>query len=471
MADRTFVLKFLGDVSNALRGVGQLETKLSTSQKVAAGIGASNMLQRVGEGFTTRLMSSAEAASNLNEAQNKANEVFGASVGIVNRFAASSANAFGISRRAALEYAGTFGQVLEAGGMAREDAAGMSVELVQLAADLASFNNISIDDAMLKIRAGLVGESEPLRTVGVLLSENEVKRKAVAMGIANERGELTEAQKVQARYALILEQTKTAQGDFARTSNEMANTQRRLAAEAENAAASIGGPLAGAYTTLSNVWAALPPQAQALSSGLLLVLGGLVFVAGILPSVTTGFGLMAATASAAAGAVGLTATTLFAIPAAILATAAALYLLVFRFDEVKASAQGARDAILGTVGLQGNAAAKGGLKGFALGALNSLNPGLGLVAHVQDLLSGGGSIGSRGELSLEGFANGGVVGGSRGAPRLAVVHGGETITPPGRGGGNIIVQVMGNTLQSSAELQRLMVEALTVAQQRGGFGF
>jgi hypothetical protein len=181
-----------------------------------------------------------QAASNLAEAQNKANVVFGESARLVAEFAATSANKFGISTRAAHEYTATLGNILQASGLNREASAEMSVKLTKLAADLASFNNIPIAEALEKIRAGLVGEAEPLRTVGVLLSEAAVKQKAMEMGIASASGELTEAQKVQARYAIIMEQTAVAQGDFGNTAGGLANVGRRLGAIWENLSATLG---------------------------------------------------------------------------------------------------------------------------------------------------------------------------------------------------------------------------------------
>ena len=188
-------------------------------------------------------ISAVQAASSLNESVNKAAVTFGKAIGPVTEFADTSARKFGISRRAANEYAGTLGVILQASGLSQKATAGMSVDLTKLAADLASFNNIPIDEALEKIRAGLVGEAEPLRTVGVLLSEAAVKQKAVEMGLAPLSAKLTDAQKVQARYAIIMEQTKTAQGDFARTSDGLANRQRILSARFEDLRARLGQKL------------------------------------------------------------------------------------------------------------------------------------------------------------------------------------------------------------------------------------
>lgn len=183
---------------------------------------------------------SIEAAGDLGESINKASVTFGRSRKIILAWSKTTARALGTSRREALESASGFGQILKASGFTDKAAAHMSKTMVELAGDLASFHNLDTADALEKIRSGLVGEAEPLRTLGVLLSENAMQEEAYRLGIAKRGETLTEAQKVQARYHLILEQTSDAQGDFARTSGSMANQQRILSARFEDLSAKLG---------------------------------------------------------------------------------------------------------------------------------------------------------------------------------------------------------------------------------------
>ena len=118
----------------------------------------------------------------------------------------------------------------------------MSEQLLRLGADLASFNNLEVGDALDKLRSGLTGEAEPLRELGVLLSEDAVQAEALASGLAESTKAITEADKVQARYNLILKQTATAQGDFARTSTGLANAQRIISAAGRTSAPPWGKP-------------------------------------------------------------------------------------------------------------------------------------------------------------------------------------------------------------------------------------
>lgn len=201
-------------------------------------------------GAAAVMKTTVDAASDLNESQNKASVVFGASARAVHDFAQVSASSFGLSAREATAAAGAYGSMFRTIGLGQEEAAQMSVRLAQLASDMASFNNQDPSEMLQKLRAGLAGEAEPLRTVGVLLSEARVKQEAYASGIAATGAELTEAQKVQARYNLILKDTSLQQGDFARTSDGLANAQRRLSAGFDDLKVKIGqgvvGPMEGA---------------------------------------------------------------------------------------------------------------------------------------------------------------------------------------------------------------------------------
>jgi len=184
------------------------------------------------------------AASNLEEAMSKVNVVFARGAAEVEAFGRSSAASLGISSSAALEAAGTYGNLLQAFGIGQRQAQGMSMALVKLAADMASFNNTSIDQAITALRSGLSGETEPLKRYGVALQDVRLRTEALRMGlIRNTREALTPAVKAQAAYALIMKDTALAQGDFERTAGGVANSLKIIAASADNAQAIIGEKL------------------------------------------------------------------------------------------------------------------------------------------------------------------------------------------------------------------------------------
>lgn len=190
------------------------------------------------------LKSVISAASDLSEETSKVDTVFGKAAAAVQSFAKGSADSLGISRVAALEAAGVYGNLFVAMGITGEKSAEMSTRLVTLAADMASFNNASPEETLNALRSGLAGETEPLKRFGVLLNQATIAQEAFDTGlIKSTKQALTPAQKAQAAYSLILKQTSVAQGDVDRTAGGLANTQRRLAAKVSDLKARLGSAL------------------------------------------------------------------------------------------------------------------------------------------------------------------------------------------------------------------------------------
>lgn len=252
----TVTVAILGDaksLKSALNdsdtAIGKFSDKMKSAGKSITAIGATMTagvtLPIVGIGAAAFTM-----ASDLNESVSKVQVVFGEFAKGTIEWAQSAATSLGMSTQAALEAAGTFGNFLQSMGLAKPAAVGMSEALVELASDLASFNNANPEDVLLALRSGLSGEAEPMRKFGVALSETAVNAKAAEMGLTGVNGELTEGEKIQARFAIIMDQTAMAQGDFARTADGAANKQRILKAEFENTAAVIGQKLMPVGMTL-----------------------------------------------------------------------------------------------------------------------------------------------------------------------------------------------------------------------------
>lgn len=191
-------------------------------------------------GITAAITKSVSAASDLNETISKSRQVFGEASVSVERFGDSAAQALGQSKQQAVEAAATFGNLFRTVGLAGQQNAEFSTSLVKLAGDLASFNNVAPGDALLALRSGLIGEAEPLRRFGVLLSEARVQQVALAESGKKSVKALTDQEKVLARYKIILDDTATAQGDFERTSGGLANQTRILTANLSNLAANLG---------------------------------------------------------------------------------------------------------------------------------------------------------------------------------------------------------------------------------------
>lgn len=248
---------------------GNLGTSLRTLAISAAGVIG---LREIGEFFRESI----DAASDLEESTSKASVVFGDFFDDIQDFASTAPAALGLANAEALEFTGTFGNLFTALGLSQQAAADLSPEIVNLGADLASFNNIEVTDALEKLRAGLVGEAEPLRALGVNINAATTEAKAFELGLGGLNGELTDAAKVQARYALILEQTGNAQGDFARTADGIANRQRTLSANFQNLQADIGEALLPAFESLVAAAEDILPALSDLAPALGDVAGGFI---------------------------------------------------------------------------------------------------------------------------------------------------------------------------------------------------
>ncbi len=183
---------------------------------------------------------SIQKASDFNEAISKNAVVFGAISKEVENFAQTANRALGLSETAALKAAGTFATFGKSAGLAGKDLSDFSTNLVTMAADLASFNNTSVDEAINALGSALRGEAEPLRKYGVLLDDATLKAAATELGIYSGNKALTAQQKVLAAQKVIFDQTADAQGDFSRTSTGLAAQQKILGATLENIQTNLG---------------------------------------------------------------------------------------------------------------------------------------------------------------------------------------------------------------------------------------
>lgn len=232
-------------------GKGIRSGVLSAVGKLAAPLAAAFGALSIG-----RLISSSiSQASDLAEAGTAIGEVFGSQADAIKAFAKQGATAFGETEIAVLRSAQSFGIYGKAAGLAGNDLTAFSTDLVGLGTDLASFFNTDTQTAIDAIGAGLRGESEPLRQFGVLLDDATLKARAMELGIYSGSGALTQQQRILAAQAEILAQTGTAQGDFARTSDGLANQQRILAAGWSNIVTQLGTfflPIATEVVTFLN---------------------------------------------------------------------------------------------------------------------------------------------------------------------------------------------------------------------------
>lgn len=249
--EREAVVLLRRDVERVERTLGRSADSADRfARGVLAGSGALGQLSRLaaftstsflgGAGLVYGLKVSKDAASSLNEQISRSQVVFGRAQPSIQAFADTATTQLGLASDQAIEAASVFGTLFANIGTAPEQAAALSEELVRLGSDLASFADTNVVDALAAIRSGLTGEIEPLRRYGAFLSEAATQQEAFRVTGKKSADQLTTQDRVLARYRLLLEQTTLAQGDFARTSDSLANQERTLAANLREVEIAIG---------------------------------------------------------------------------------------------------------------------------------------------------------------------------------------------------------------------------------------
>jgi len=228
-------------------GLGKAEVRTSkwgaALSGVMAGIGVAVAQAAVGVASAAvgKIGEVIGAASDMGETIAKTEQLFDESADAIISWAGTASGAFGQSKQQALDGAATYAIFGRAAGLAGDDLVDFSTGLVELASDLASFNNTSPEQAVQAIGAALRGESEPLRAYGVLLNDASLKAAAFDMGLTDSaNATLTNQQKVLAAQKVIFEQTTAQQGNFARESQGLAAQTAILTATWDDFKAKLG---------------------------------------------------------------------------------------------------------------------------------------------------------------------------------------------------------------------------------------
>lgn len=235
----TKVQRDMGKLQTSFKALG--DKWMQTGKQLSIGVTAP---------LTAFGLMSAKTASDAKELDSAFSETFGNLTNEMRSWAQTTGDAMGRSTQAMQEMANTFGIFFNQAAPTRKEAAEMSKVFAVLAQDLSSFYNVDGDVALQKLRSGLSGESEPLRDFGVFLTEATVNAKGLEMGLGGLTGELSEQEKIMARYQLILEATQNAQGDVARTSSGAANQWRSFTEALKELQVVIGEKLLPVLTPL-----------------------------------------------------------------------------------------------------------------------------------------------------------------------------------------------------------------------------
>lgn len=194
-----------------------------------------------------------DLGSNLTEVQNVVDVTFGAMSGRVDAFAKDAAKAFGLSETMAKKYMGTYGAMAKSFGITGKAGYDMSAAITGLTGDVASFYNLSQDEAYTKLKSIFTGETESLKDLGVVMTQTALDQYALNNGFGKTTAKMTEQEKVMLRYQFVMSQLSDASGDFARTSNSWANQVRILQLQFEALRATIGQGLINAFTPVIQV--------------------------------------------------------------------------------------------------------------------------------------------------------------------------------------------------------------------------
>ncbi len=269
-----------GQMSQRKKALGDMRRMQAKGAGIRnAGVAATAAVT-VPAGFFVR--EAVAAASAKKELISAFNVTFDKNAADMQAWADSTGNALGRAKSSMMEGANAFGLFFNS-AFEPKKSADMSKQFAVLAQDLESFHNLEAGQGLEKLRAGLSGESEPLKALGIMLNETQVKAKAAAMGFKAVNGQLTEEQKIAARAAIILEKTANAQGDVARTSESTANRVRALTEAKKELSENVGDRLtpildflAEKLTWLMEGFNKLSPQAQTV----IIVIGLLIAVVG-----------------------------------------------------------------------------------------------------------------------------------------------------------------------------------------------
>lgn len=205
------------------------------------------------KGLTSFAKDCIELGSDLTEVQNVVDVVFPTMNKKVNEFAQNAASTFGLSETMAKKFTGTFGAMANAFGFSEKESYKMSTALTGLAGDVASFYNISQDEAFTKLKSVFSGETETLKDLGIVMTQTALDQYALANGFGKTTSAMTEQEKVALRYAFVQQQLQNAIGDFSRTSDQWANQIRILSLQFDSLKASIGQGLINLFLPIVKV--------------------------------------------------------------------------------------------------------------------------------------------------------------------------------------------------------------------------
>lgn len=234
--DGSIRIDTLLDTSAIDKGIDSIEDKIkSFGVSLGAVFGAKELIS-----FGKQAI---DAASDLTEAQNVVDTAFGSMAYKMEQFASTALETYGISELTAKTMGSTYMAMAKGMGVAEGAASDMAVTLTGRLSDVMSFYNKTQSEVDTIGRAIITGETEPLKAIGVVMTQTNLEAYAMAKGLSKTYSEMSAQEQLLVRYKYFLEQTAMAQGDFAKTSDAWANQTRLLAERTNQFMTNIGNVL------------------------------------------------------------------------------------------------------------------------------------------------------------------------------------------------------------------------------------
>lgn len=235
-------------IVNQLTGASNKAAKQATSifsgmgKKIAAGLSIA--------AFTKFTKDCLEVGSNVTEVQNVVDTAFKDLSGQADQWASNAMTNFGLSELSAKKYMGVFGQMSNAMGITGQAALDMTEDVTGLTGDVASFYNLSTDEAYTKLKSIWTGETETLKDLGVVMTQTNLDQYALNNGFGKTTAKMTEQEKVMLRYQYVTSALSNATGDFVKTQDFWANQTRILSLRFEQLKASLGKGFIALFTPI-----------------------------------------------------------------------------------------------------------------------------------------------------------------------------------------------------------------------------
>jgi len=319
------VAKITADAQGLKSGLNEADKSIGSwvkaNERQFKAVGAA--LTGIGVAITGALGLAAKSAMEAVESENLFTVSLGDNAKAARAWSEELGKALGLNTYELRKNVGVIYTMTSSMGLAQDEALNMAKGVTELANDMASFYNLPVEEAFNKIKSGLVGMPRPLQDLGIVINETEAQTWALKTGMIAQGEEMTNQQKVLARYGALMEQTSVAQGDLARTMDSPTNKLRILGSQFDELKIKIGEnimPIISQFmSSISNVvnkvkdWIDTHPELAKQLTIIIGAIGALALVLGpiliMLPGIAILFGALT-------GPIGLVVIAVMALAAA-----------------------------------------------------------------------------------------------------------------------------------------------------------